>query len=71
LISAEALHKSLNDGSPVTRESPPHEVHKFDPDPAPNSWYFLNANKVTGEFYLKLYGENITSVYVFQKQEIN
>ncbi len=71
LISAEALHKSLNDGSPVTRESPPHKVQKFDPDPAANSWYFLNANKVTGEFYLKLYGENITSVYVFQKQEIN
>jgi hypothetical protein len=71
LISADALHKSLNDGSPLTRESPPTKLHQFDPDPAPDSWYFLNANRVTGEFYLKLYSENITSVYVFQKQGID
>jgi len=70
LISAEAIHESLRDGSFVTRESPPNKLHQFDPDSAPDSWYFLNANRVTGEFYLKLYGENNTSVYVFQKQEI-
>ncbi len=69
MISAEAINKSLSDGSPVTRESPPNKLHQFDPDPAADSWYFLNANKVTGEFYLKLYSQNITSVYVFQKQE--
>ena len=71
LISAEAIHESLTDGSPVTRESPPNKLHQFDPDPSLDSWYFLNANRVTGEFYLKLYSENITSVYVFQKKELD
>jgi len=71
LISAEALKEALSGGHPVTRESPPNKLHRFDPDPGPDSWYFLNANRVTGEFYLKLYSENTTSVYVFQKRETN
>lgn len=66
LVHAQAIANAISSGIPVNQAAPTSELHKFDPDAAPNNFYFLGFNSTLNELYISDF--NNALVYTCKKE---
>lgn len=64
LIRGTAIQDALANGTIVDESAPPESVFTYDPDSAPDNFYFMNNNPVTRELYFSDFSKQ--KVFVFR-----
>jgi hypothetical protein len=63
VVRKQAIDNALIGGLVIDPTSSMNLWQRFDPDPAVNTSWFVNANQATGLLYLKSYGSSLVNVF--------
>jgi hypothetical protein len=63
VVRKQAVDNALIGGLVIDPNSSMNLWQRFDPDPAVNTSWFVNANQATGSLYLKSYGDALVNVF--------